>query len=103
MKEKKCAPFTLGLCSELVGRSCPHVLLFPLFGLDILETLPDPFFLSSTDEAKELVDAAYKYERDRSVHLMLSILGVQFYQKHGNMIPLFGEFLLYKYVFIMAT
>ncbi|KAG6927639.1 myeloperoxidase, partial [Chelydra serpentina] len=33
---------------------------------DILETLPDPFFLSSTDEAKVLVDAAYKYERDRS-------------------------------------
>nr|XP_042702088.1 myeloperoxidase-like [Chrysemys picta bellii] len=33
---------------------------------DILETLPDPFFLSSTNEAKELVDAAYKYERDRA-------------------------------------
>ncbi|XP_030392889.1 myeloperoxidase-like [Gopherus evgoodei] len=66
MKEKKCAPFTLGLCSELVGRSCPYVLLFPVFGLDIMETLPDPFFLSSTDEAKKLVDAAYKYERDRA-------------------------------------
>ncbi|XP_067393757.1 myeloperoxidase-like [Emydura macquarii macquarii] len=33
---------------------------------DILEMLPDRFFLRSTDEAKEMVDAAYKYERNRA-------------------------------------
>ncbi|XP_074869603.1 myeloperoxidase-like isoform X2 [Carettochelys insculpta] len=32
----------------------------------IVKTLPEPFFLSSINEAKRLVDAAYKHERERA-------------------------------------
>lgn len=99
--EKKCAPFTSGQCCELVGKSYPHLLLFTLFGLDILEMLPDRFFLRSTDEAKEMVDAAYKYERNRWVLIVLSLLGAQLYPKNGEKIIIWGVFLLFKYLFYM--
>ncbi|KYO48518.1 hypothetical protein Y1Q_0003945 [Alligator mississippiensis] len=46
--------------------SRPHVLNILLFGLDIPEVLSAPAILSSVNEAKQLVDAAYKHARKRS-------------------------------------
>ncbi|XP_040982854.1 myeloperoxidase-like isoform X4 [Aquila chrysaetos chrysaetos] len=40
-------------------------LLFPIPYRDLPEQLPDASLLSSVDEAKQLVDAAYKHTRDR--------------------------------------